>query len=356
MKIFVFLCVAFLAVSCVQKEETSVLEDGVVEVQILVPQIYGHQPEYPSTKASGDNVIGDIKNRLETMPVTDLDEGATMWLTYEHKINENEYAAPELKAYVVRGVGGGYKSLYACKHSEVDGMLVVNPEDVSESVTPLYLKDNQTYRFRMISPAIPISKTNLSMKVDNGYSFCSSDQRYEQTESKDEIIKATASGVNYISMNPMIQQTARLKFNLKKGANVSSIVMMEDGVEITGIQNPYLHAGGNQYNWSSMAEGDTLVMRLGDKRAWVNLPGNRFTVKENGDLVGDICILPTDARSNTVTILLNMAVNGVPTQYITTLNGMVFEHAKSYNMNFTIGLQNNIVVVNWQNVSWTEDI
>ena len=76
----------------------------------------------------------------------------------------------------------------------------------------------------------------------------------------------------------------------------------------------------------------------------------------DGDLVGDICILPTDARSNTVTILLNMAVNGVPTQYITTLNGMVFEHAKSYNMTFTVGLQNKIVVVNWQNVSWTDDI
>jgi hypothetical protein len=51
-----------------------------------------------------------------------------------------------------------------------------------------------------------------------------------------------------------------------------------------------------------------------------------------------------------------MAVNGVPTQYITTLNGMVFEHAKSYNMTFTVGLQNNIVVVNWQNVSWTDEI
>jgi hypothetical protein len=133
--------------------------------------------------------------------------------------------------------------------------------------------------------------------------------------------------------------------------------MMGNGVEISGIQDPYMHnPGGDDFNWSSMDTADTLVMRLGDKRAWVTLPGERFTTNADGDLVGEICILPTDARSNTVSILLNMAVNGVPTQYITTLNGMVFEHAKSYNMTFTVGLQNNIVVVNWQNVSWTDEI
>lgn len=168
---------------------------------------------------------------------------------------------------------------------------------------------------------------------------------------------ATASGVNYISLNPMIQQTARLHFTLKKGANVSSVKMMGKGVEITGIQDPYAHGdAGNKYNWSSMERGDTLVMRLGDKRAWVNIQANDFIEDSSGNLIGSVCILPTDARSNTVAILFNMSVNGVPTQYITTLNGMVFEHGKSYNMNFTIGLQNNIVVVNWQNVSWTEDI
>lgn len=105
-----------------------------------------------------------------------------------------------------------------------------------------------------------------------------------------------------------------------------------------------------------MNKADTLVMRLGDKRAWISLPGEKFVTDSNGNLVGDICILPTDARCNTVAILLNMSVNGVPTQYITTLNGMIFEHAKSYNMTFNVGLKNNIVVVNWQNISWTEDI
>lgn len=359
--IFRFLCVAFIAVSCIRKEDSAVLEDGLVEVRIRMPQVYGHQPGVPSTKA-----VGDIDDVLDDWPITDLEEGATLWLTYELQttpddpetgdVDDSKYDVPNLKAYVVRRSGGGYRALYACEHSVDGGKLVVTPENVNETAAPLYLKDGNKYRFRMISPAMPISKDDLSMNVDNGDSFCSSDQRYHETASSAILITATASGVNYIEMNPMIQQTARLRFNLKKGANVSSIKMMGDGVEITGIQNPYMHnAEGDRYNWSSMAEDDTLVMRLGDKRAWVRLSGDRFEEGEDGNLSGDICILPTDARSNTVTMLLNMAVNGVPTQYITTLNGMVFEHAKSYNMNFEVGLQNNIVVVNWQNVSWTGD-
>lgn len=355
-----YLLITLLAVSCVQREPSGVPEDGMVEVHILAPQVYGHEVGGPATKADGSNVIGDIKDRLNNgqVPIVDLAEGTTLWLTYEHFDTAiSKYDPPVLKSYVVRRAGGGYQALYACAFSEVDGKLVVDADDVSITATPLYLKHDETYRFRMISPALPISQSDLSMHVDNGDSFCSSDQRYGQTSSVDTKIVAAASGVNYISMNPMIQQTARLRFTLKKGANVSSIVMMGDGVEISGLQDPYLHnVDGDKYNWSSMDSADTLVMRLGDKRAWVTLPGERFTINADGDLVGDICILPTDARSNTVTILLNMAVNGVPTQYITTLNGMVFEHAKSYNMTFTVGLQNNIVVVNWQNVSWTDDI
>ena len=357
--IFKVLSLTLLAVSCVERDPSVVPEDGMVKVEILLPQLYGHDPDRPATKAEPSNALFDIQDRLDNgmVPISNLPEGSTLWLTYEHKNDLLGYTSPNLKAYVVRSSGGGYQALYACKHTEVDGKMVVNPADVSETATPLYLKHDSTYRFRMISPAMPIDKKTLAMVVDNGDSFCSSDQRYEQTESKDTRIEATASGVNYISLNPMIQQTARLRFVLKKGANVSTISMMGDGVEITGIQNPYNHnPDGDHYHWSSMSTADTLVMRKGDKRAWVTLPGDSFVTNADGSLTGDVCILPTDARSNTVTILLNMAVNGVPTQYITTLNGMVFEHAKSYNMNFTVDLRDNIVVVNWQNISWTEDI
>lgn len=359
--LYKYISLLFLAVSCVQQEPMPVPDDGLVEVRVFAPQIYGHQPDAPGTK-----VIGDIGNHLDNDNVRNLSEGSTLWLAYEHQTkaddpntpeNEAMYDPPVLKAYVVRSSGGGYQALYACRHTEQGGMLVVNPDDASTTEAPLYLKHDQVYRFRMISPALPISQNDLSMHVDNGVSFCSSDQRYEQTSSVDQKIQAEQSGVNYVQLKPMVQQTARLRFTLKKGTNVSTLSMMSDGVEVTGIQDPYVYSSeGTSYNWSSMAEGDTLVMRKGDKRAWVALPGERFVTDASGNLSGDICILPTDARSNMVTILLNMAVNGVPTQYITTLNGQVFEHAKSYNMNFTVGLSNNIVVVNWQNIAWTDDL
>ena len=333
-------------------------EDGLVEVHILVPHVYGHRVDEPGTRALRDLPV--VPEEL------DLEEGATLWLTYEHQINpddaataenESEYSSPKLKSYVVKSSSGGYHALYACRHSLVDGKLVVDREDVVKAVTPLFLKHDSTYRFRMITPALPIDPSTLAMRVDNGDSFASTDQRYIQTEAKTVTIEAQANGVNYVSLNPMIHQTARLRFLLVKGANVSTIDMMGDGIEISGLQMPYGHErGGVSYQWSSMNEGDTLVMRKGDKRAWVTLNGASFTEDASGNLSGEICVLPTDARSSIVTILLNMSVNGVPTQYITTLTGMVFEHAKSYNMRFVVSLKNDIVVVNWQNISWTEDL
>lgn len=352
-----YIGILLIAVSCIQREDSPVFEDGMVEVQILAPQLYGHVPNGSRTKADDENQVGDIKDRLNDDHIVNLPDGTTLWLTYEHLHPTLGHTAPNLKAYVVKSSSGGYQALYACQHSEEDGKLVVNTADISSTATPLYLKNDSTYRFRMISPAMPIDKETLSMTVDNGDSFCSSDQRYLQTSPQDIKIVSTASGVNYLSLQPMIQQTARLRFHLIKGDNVSALDVMGDGVEISGIQNPYSHnKEGDIYQWSSMNPADTLVMRKGDKRAWINLPGNRFVKDADGNLSGDICILPTDARSNTVTILLNIAVNGVPTQYITSLNGMVFEHAKSYNMGLTVALRQNVVVVNWQNVSWTEDI
>lgn len=350
----IFVLSSFLVIlaSCTHNEMHPAINDGLVHVEFIAPQVYGHAPSRTATR-----VIGDIDDVLETLQITNLEDGSTLWLSYELKNANGTYEKPVLKPYSVRKSGGGYSSLYACGHTIENNMMVVTPEDATETTSPLYLKHDAVYRFRIISPAMPIYADNLSTLVDNGDSFCASDQRYDETASTDTHIQATTSGVNYVKLNPMIQQTARLKFTLKKGSNVSSIRMMANGVEISGIQDPYLHnSSGEIYNWSSMELADTLVMRLGDKTAWITLPGDRFATDQDGNLAGEICILPTDARSNTVVILLNMAVNGVPTQYITTLNRMVFEHAKSYNLAFTVNLKDNIVVVNWQNISWTEEI
>lgn len=347
--IYVFLLLLLL--SCERGVSPQSSDGELVEVRLLPPQVYGSVPAVLSKATTDRDEI------LKDLPVRNLEEGSTLWLSYELRKDDGTYEPPVLKAYSVRKAGGGYMALYACGHSKDGNYLYVSEEDAQKTTSPLYLKHDSYYRFRMISPAMKIFSENLHMTVDNGDSFASSDQRYESTSSTDVHIESQSSGVYYVNLKPMIQQTARLKFTLKKGNNVSSVRMMADGVEISGLQNPYMHQSGSlQYNWSSLELKDTLVMRLGDKDARVTLPGDMFSLDKDGNLVGYISILPTDARSNTVTILMNMSVNGVPTQYITTLNRMLFEHARSYNMFFEVGLKDDIVVVNWQNISWTEDI
>ena len=56
------------------------------------------------------------------------------------------------------------------------------------------------------------------------------------------------------------------------------------------------------------------------------------------------------------TILFNMLVNGIPTQYETTLNRKIYEHAHSYNVSVEVSQKNGIIVFNWQNQSWVEDL
>ena len=156
----------------------------------------------------------------------------------------------------------------------------------------------------------------------------------------------------------MIQQTARLRFHLKKGDNVNSLSMMSDGIEISGLQNPVIHDGitGLEYNWSSTDPSDTLVMLRGSKKEVLHIHSNLFHDNPDGSISGETYILPTNAESTDIVMLLNMAVNGVPTQYMTVLNGMIIKHAHSYNLTLTVSMRNNMVVVNWQNTAWTTDI
>ena len=48
-----------------------------------------------------------------------------------------------------------------------------------------------------------------------------------------------------------------------------------------------------------------------------------------------------------------MAVNGIPTQYVLTLNGIILESSHSYDFNLKAGVDGNLTVVNWQNTSLT---
>ena len=250
----------------------------------------------------------------------------------------------------------GYNALYPIgSHEVLDANNVVYLEvDENYTITnPLYLKDGK-YQFRMVSPANEIRKDNLSMQVDNGMQVYANDERYVQTASKVIEIASNGSGVQNIVLNPMINQTARIKLTMKPGANVTTMEMMSQGIEISGLQNPETENGKLAFKWSSLALKDTLVMKRADKKS--NTFIKEVTEDEHGYLIGSACILPTNSMSTASVILINLAVNGVPTQYVITLSQIKFFHGHSYNLEVEVGLDGNINVLNWANQSWTGEV
>lgn len=345
-------CIILLAGlwSC-SKELDSASENGDrVRVEFRLPSSMGSP--VPATRVMP----------LDTMTLYPLPEGATLWLTISEKQPDGSWIMGDPKPYVVLATGAGYNSLHACSFTEVtEGATHIRRVEPTTTSSPLYLKSG-TYKFRMISPALDMNTDNR-IKVDNGLYFYSTDDRYTNTQAKEQSIVVTTSGTQNIELNPMIQQVARLQFTLYKGENVSSLEMMSGGIEIAGIQNAEEAA---PYNWSSESIADTLEMKMGSKRGRVVIRQFRESTTEvtedsgavvqKASLVGDIGVLPTDARSNSISVLLNIKVNGVPTQYMLLLNNQVLRAAHTYNYRIAISMKNGVVVAVWTYYSWSADV
>lgn len=342
--------------ACSTEEDAPVsVPDGKVQVEFQLPGTYGIGVSDAQSRAVdnlGPNGWHDLPqpDQEELLPV-----GSTLWLSYA-KLNDDgtTYGTPNLQGYVVGTTTGGYNTLYPCTTQEVNGKLEINAEEIG---APLYLEAG-TYKFKMVSPAYPVF-TDLKMTVDNGMYLYSTDGRYKETYTEPIQVEIGTSGVQYIKLNPIISQVARFTFTIHKGTGVYTLEPLEAGIEISGLQNPFNHGeeGQLQYNWSSEDIADTLVMRMGDKRSWVTLPGSEIETETDGALTGDIGVLPTLTMSTPVAVLINMAVNGVPTQYMTLVNETHLLHARSYNFDWTVNVEDGqISVVTWQNQSWTTDI
>ena len=342
-----------MLIACSPEENTPVsVPDGKVQVEFQLPGTYGIGVSDAQSRA--DNLPDDGENWHNLPPASTglLPIGSTLWLSYA-KQNEDgaTYGTPNLQGYIVGTTTGGYNTLYPCTTTQnAEGKLEINAEEIG---APLYLEAG-TYKFKMISPAYPVS-TDLKMTIDNGMYLYSTDGRYEETYSQPIPIEVNTSGVQYIKLNPIISQVARFTFTIHKGTGVYTLEPLEAGIEISGLQNTYLH--DTEYNWSSENIADTLVMRMGDKRSWVTLPGSEIETDAEGTLTGDIGVLPTLTMSTPISVLINMAVNGVPTQYMTLVNETHLLHARSYNFDWTVNVEDGqISVVTWQNQSWTTDI
>lgn len=299
---------------------------------------------------------------LDTMTLHPLPEGTTMWMTVSEEQSDGSWLQREPKPYVVLASGSGYNTLHACSMTSITEngveLLRIDPTVVT---SPLYLKSGR-YKFRMIAPALDLTKPGMRAQIDNGIYFYSSDDRYPNTKAQPQQITVGTSGIQHIVLNPMIQQVARMRFTLCKGENVVDLDVLPAGIEISGLQNA---DETEPYNWSSENIADTLKMKFGDKRGRTVIKEFRqgtTTITENGTevvkeaIIGDTGVLPTDARNNSISVLFNMKVNGAPTQYMVLLNNQVLRAAYTYNYRFVISEENGVTVATWVNQSWSTDV
>lgn len=337
---YILLCL-LLVVSCSKEEDKgSAIPEGMVEVRINMPTFYTGMPDTKAESAT----LAPYDHLVKALPV-----GSTIWLSYAKKIGEGNYETPTIKPYVVRN-SNSYVGLYPCGIREY-----TDEEDVEwlsavpdQEANPLYLEPGATYKFKSIYPALDVRKDNLKVNLQNGIWACTNDPRYTQTASKDVTLEMSAQKVTYIDLQPMINQTARLHFEIGMGENVHSIEMMHAGIEVAGVQDK-----GSIFplDWTQEDYIEVLQMEsIDDGEHWYKV--QEFEIQDD-KIIGDAYILPLDVRRTYIFILINMAVNGIPTQYVATLNGIILESAHSYNFDLKAGVNGNLTVVNWQNTSLT---
>ncbi len=368
----VLLCACTTETVYIVEDDTAPKVGDSVRVEFLCPEVYTFATPQNTTTRAYEAVSLEKRLNDEQKPQltkTPLKDGALLWLLSQKK-KGNTYSDPVLGGYKVKYNTNGYPVFSPCqiKRDDQTGTLSLVNIETEENGSPLYITVGDTCRFLIMSPALELQETtengNNTYKVfiKNGVYFASTDNRYTETKASDKYISpesVDSNGVQYVKLNPIVEQTARVKVTVVAGDGVYDINIMNSGVEVSGLQNAY-DKEGKDYLWSLDQIEDTLEMHLGDKNTRVVIPQSDFTeyTTESGKkaLTGDIGILPTDIMSTVMYILVNVEVNGVPTQYVTQLSMMRLYHGFSYNVTLKVSIQDGVSVATWYNDSWTEDL
>lgn len=335
------MCLAILLVSCGKSGEIAVEQPGV---RVVAGGYYAGWHEGFDTKATRDELPHVPKSPIP-MP-----EGTTLYLLIEEWVDDDWQISDKypMKPYVV----GGANSLYPCAVDD-DGTVIPN-----SSGSPLMLT-NGRYRFHAVSPARKLETVTVGgttydnvMKIKNGDYVIASDTRWYDTYPTDVTVEIDPSSpmMQEVELNPLIHQTAQMKFYIKKGKNVSSLDVLPDGVTVSGIQDDT--KDGISFHWST--DESVLPMKVGDKYHGVTIPMDNWKqIEEGGDeyLLGEAAILPTDASTNAVFIIFNLRVNDVPTQYMVSLNQQYYKSSYSYEYRFRVDVEDGITVAVWDNIS-----
>lgn len=311
--------------ACVQEENDALPNDGKITVTPELAGMYAASPGNRSdTRASLHPDLDKIVN---------LAEGTTLRL-----IAKTGSGTTTTKDYVIRTAEGGSQSLYPCV---VDNDGTITREDK----TPLYLAPG-SYTFSAISPAHKYQNGRIT--IDNGESVIATNNQWTQTESTTITISSNDNS-KVIPLNPLMQLTSRMTFTLKgdAGSGVSSISVMQDGIEIDRIRE-------NKVTLDNV--GDHIDATITDNYNRIYIKESDVKMQDDGSLKGEICLLPIDNRPTPMTVILNVMVNGVPTQFTFSIVNKKLEAGYSYDYLVTIKIKSGISVANWQETSWSATI
>lgn len=315
---------------CSQDEVISPDANEMVPVTVQLPGMYSTMSAQEATTRAS------INNNLTNIPILNLEEGSTLWL-FAKQGNAN----PTIQGYIVKSSGGGVQSLYPCgTKTNSDGSRDIDKENVS--TTPLFLTPG-TYTFRAISPAKTIYSGN-KFKISNGEYVVATNDAWTQTEATNITISGK-EGI--IVLNPLMQVGARMTFTIKKTNNISSISVIQSGVEIDGL--------GEEPTIPDYTVGTDLTTKIGDSYNRLFVSSSSFTETKDG-LKSDIGIRPVDCRSTAVYVIMNLMINGTPVQYTFAVKDRLFKPGYSYDYVVTIDIKNGITIANWQENSWSTDV
>lgn len=317
---------------CNENDEILPQAGELIPVNIQLPGVYDALADKSIATRSKPNAD------LVGVPILQLKEKSTLWLFAKKGIE-----TPTIQGYLVKSANGGVQSLYPCGQiKNNDGTIDIDTTKVS--TTPLYLESDVQYTFSAISPALTIYENN-KFKIVNGQYVVATNNAWTQTQST--TLKFNGKeGV--VVLNPLMQIGARMTFTIEKTDRISTISVIQSGVEVDGL--------GEDPTSTNYMIGDSLTTEIGDSYNRLFVPSLSFKEDETGKkLKSETGILPVDCRSTAVYVILNLMVNGTPVQYTFAVKDRLFRPGYSYDYTIKIDVKNGITIANWQENSWSYD-
>jgi hypothetical protein len=317
----------------------------------------GEEDEEGETTTTIANEDTDLAQRLNTDgEILKFDNGTTLWILVEEKNEKGEYEPMSSSlnvAYMVSNVLDSEGNIIS------SDMVPCTTDDQGNAVSTesklLYLPKGE-YRIRALSPALKLDADN-NVLLSNGelllanYDRCAATAPTELSES-DFAFDGT-SKAKEVTLNPLVHQTAYLQFDIQadptNGTSIYSIEPMESACVISGLQS---YQGS--FNWISHDPKWTIYLNAKDQ--YVSVSGAEFSQESETHLSFGTHILPTSIESTTIYVTFNLRVNGVPTQYMTSITDKVFYLGYKYPFNVYVSLSSSISMATWVNSSTSQTI